>query len=380
VVDVNLHKKKNKHYIGVDVPVSTVPISYHGAYHYRSGSTKQELKGAALHKFLLQKIGVSWEQQVASTATLDDIDQDTVKRFLQKAIGNKRISEHAASSDTLTLFRNLDLVNDKGEFLLAALLLFGKRPKKYAPAAYFKIGRFGQSPGDLLFQDIVEGNILNMADGVMEILNRKYLIRPISYEGLLRKEPLEYPEHALREAILNAIIHKDYHGTTIFLSIYDSQLVIWNPGKLPDSLTVEQLKTKHRSIPRNRLIADVFFMAGYIEAWGRGIDIMMEGCREYSIPDPIIAEEQDGICVTFQKDIYTEEYLRGLDLNERQVKAVLYVKQNHSITNAEYQKLNNLGKSVSTTELQDLIDKKMVEKIGTTGRGTKYILSNLKGR
>lgn len=380
VVDVNLHKKKNKHYIEVDIPVSTVPISYHGAYHYRSGSTKQELKGAALHKFLLQKIGVSWEQQVAPTATLDDIDQDTVKRFLQKAIGNKRISEHAASSDTLTLFRNLDLINDKGEFLLAALLLFGKRPKKYAPAAYFKIGRFGQSPGDLLFQDIVEGNILNMADSVMEILNRKYLIRPISYEGLLRKEPLEYPEDALREAILNAIIHKDYHGTTIFLSIYDSQLVIWNPGKLPDSLTVEQLKTKHRSIPRNRLIADVFFMAGYIEAWGRGIDIMMEGCREYSIPDPIIAEEQDGICVTFQKDIYTEEYLRGLDLNERQVKAVLYVKQNHSITNAEYQKLNNLGKSVSTTELQDLIDKKMVEKIGTTGRGTKYVLSNLKGR
>jgi hypothetical protein len=174
----------------------------------------------------------------------------------------------------------------------------------------------------------------------MEILNRKYLIRPISS--------------------------------------YDSQLVIWNPGKLPDSLTVEQLKTKHRSIPRNRLIADVFFMAGYIEAWGRGIDIMLEGCRHYGIPEPVIVEAQEGISVTFQKDIYTEEYLRALDLNERQVKAVLYVKQHHSITNAEYQKLNNLGKSVSTTELQDLIDKKLVKKIGTTGRGTKYVLPDLK--
>jgi ATP-dependent DNA helicase RecG len=102
-----------------DIPVSTVPISYHGAYHYRSGSTKQELKGAALHKFLLQKIGVSWEQQIAPAATLDDIDQDTVKRFLQKAILNKRISEHAASSDTLTLFRNLALINEKGESHLA---------------------------------------------------------------------------------------------------------------------------------------------------------------------------------------------------------------------------------------------------------------------
>jgi ATP-dependent DNA helicase RecG len=90
VVDVNLHEKGNKHYIEIGVPVSTVPISYHGAYHYRSGSTKQELKGAALHKFLLQKIGVSWEQQIVPTATLDDIDEDVVKRFLQKASNNKR--------------------------------------------------------------------------------------------------------------------------------------------------------------------------------------------------------------------------------------------------------------------------------------------------
>jgi len=375
VVDVNLHNKRNKHYIEVDIPVSTVPISYHGAYHYRSGSTKQELKGAALHKFLLQKIGVSWEQQIAPTATLDDIDQDTVKRFLQKAIINKRISEHAASSDTLTLFKNLDLINEKGEFLLAALLLFGKRPKKYAPAAYFKIGRFGRSPSDLLFQDIVEGNILDMADSVMEILNRKYLVRPISYEGLLRKEPLEYPEDALREAILNAIIHKDYHGTTIFLSIYNSQLVIWNPGKLPDSLTVEQLKSKHRSIPRNRLIADVFFMAGYIEAWGRGIDIMMEGCREYSIPEPIIAEEQDGISVTFQKDLYTIESLQSLQLNSRQINAILFIKEKGSITNASYQAINSISKPVATRDLADLVSRNLIQKVGTTGKGTKYVLA-----
>lgn len=374
VVDVNLHKKGNKHYIEIGIPVSTVPISYHGAYHYRSGSTKQELKGAALHKFLLQKIGVSWEQQIVSSATLDDIDEDVVKRFLQKAINNKRISEHAASSDTLTLLKNLELLNDKGEFLLAALLLFGKRPKKYAPAAYFKIGRFGRSHSDLLFQDIVEGNILDMADSVMEILNRKYLIRPISYEGLLRKEPLEYPEQALREAILNSIIHKDYHSTTIFLRIYDSQLEIWNPGKLPDSLTVDQLKSKHNSIPRNRLIADVFFMAGYIEAWGRGIDIMLEGCREYGMPEPLIVEEQDGVSVSFLKDIYTEEYLKDFSLEDRQVKALLYMKQSGSITNNKYQELFSVSKRTATNDLQLLVEKELIAKIGTTGKGTSYIL------
>jgi len=374
VVDVNLHKKGNKHYIEIGVPVSTVPIPYHGAYHYRSGSTKQELKGAALHKFLLQKIGVSWEQQIVPTATLNDIDEDVVKQFLQKAINNKRISEHAASSDTLTLLKNLELLNDKGEFLLAALLLFGKRPKKYAPAAYFKIGRFGRSHSDLLFQDIVEGNILDMADSVIEILNRKYLIRPISYEGLLRKEPLEYPERALREAILNSIIHKDYHSTTIFLRVYDSQLEIWNPGKLPDSLTIDQLKSKHNSIPRNRLIADVFFMAGYIEAWGRGIDIMLEGCREYGMPEPLIVEEQDGVSVSFLKDIYTEEYLKDFGLEDRHVKALLYMKQSGSITNNKYQELFSVSKRTATNDLQLLVEKELITKIGTTGKGTSYIL------
>ena len=377
VVDVDLHKKENKHYIEISIPVSTVPISYHGAYHYRSGSTKQELKGAALHKFLLQRIGVSWEQQIVPTATVDDIDEDVVKRFLQKAISNNRISEHAGSSDTLTLLKNLELLNDKGEFLLAALLLFGKRPKKYAPAAYFKIGRFGRSHSDLLFQDIVEGNILDMADSVMEILNRKYLIRPISYQGLLRKEPLEYPEQALKEAILNAIIHKDYHSTTIFLRIYDSQLEIWNPGKLPDSLTIDQLKRKHNSIPRNRLIADVFFMAGYIEAWGRGIDIMLEGCREYGMPEPLIVEEQDGVSVSFLKDIYTEEYLQTLQLNKRQIRAVLYVKEHGQITNADYQRINELKQTVSSQELQALTKLNILESQGSKGRGSKYVLKKV---
>ncbi len=107
---------------------------------------------------------------------------------------------------------------------------------------------------------------------------------------------------------------------------------------------------------------------------------MIEECRAYSIPDPIIAEEQDGISVTLLKDIFTTEYLRTLELNERQIKAMLYIKEHHSITNTIYQTLNSLGKSVSTVELQALLDKKLIEKIGTTGRGTKYVLSHPNGR
>lgn len=376
VVDVNLRKKNDLHYIEIEVPVSTVPISYHGAYHYRSGSTKQELKGNALNQFMLKKMNLSWEQQPIPEASLKDIDEEAIRSFTQKALRRQRISENAANADALTILKNLKLVNEDGEFLLAALLLFGKEPQRYATMACYKMGRFGKSHSDLRFQDVIEGNILDMADKVMSTLDAKYLIRPISYQGLQRIEGLEYPESALRECILNSIIHKDYSSTFIFLRVYDDQLSIWNPGGLPDTLSIEQLKQKHSSFPRNKLIANVFFMAGYIESWGRGIDIMVEGCKEYGIPEPIIEEEQGGISVTFLKDIYTEEYLKDLGLESHFVEALLFVKKNGSITNTQYQNLFDVSKRKSTKDLQYLVNENLVEKVGTRGRGTFYRLKN----
>ncbi|MFI5124465.1 MAG: ATP-binding protein [Chitinophagales bacterium] len=152
-----------------------------------------------------------------------------------------------------------------------------------------------------------------------------------------------------------------------------------NPGKLPGSLTVDQLKEKHSSQPRNRLIADVFFMAGYIESWGRGIDIMMNGCKEYGLPEPVIAEEQGGISVAFLKDIYTEDYLKSFSLHDRQVRAVLFIKETGEITNALYQAINKISKAVATKDLSDLVSRRFIQKIGTTGKGTKYTLPSSKG-
>ena len=114
----------------------------------------------------------------------------------------------AAEQDIKTLLSNLHLINDNGKLKNAALLLFGKDPKKYFTSAYFKIGRFGESDADLKFQDVVEGNLIEMADKVMEILKNKYLVFQIHYEGMQRVEELEYPEPALREAIFKLLFTK----------------------------------------------------------------------------------------------------------------------------------------------------------------------------
>src|SRR5699024_7369047 len=136
--------------------------------------------------------------------------------------------------------------------------------------------------------------ILEMADRVIELLNVKYLIRPISYKGLERMEPLEYPEKALREMILNSIIHKDYVDSPIFLRIFDDRLSVWNLGELIDPLTPAGLKEPHDSKLRNPLIANIFFRAGYVESGARGIDIVLEGCKDYGMPEPLIEEDQGG--------------------------------------------------------------------------------------
>lgn len=374
VVDVNLHNKDGKYYIEIDVPVSTVPISFHGIYHYRSGSTKQELRGIALQDFLFTKVGRTWDDAIVEGTTIQEIDENAVSSFLKYGIKSGRIYKDADKDDLLTLLQRLDLVTLDGKLRAAAILLFGKRPQRFFIHSYFKIGKFGTSDADLKFQDTVEGNIFEMVDRVIQLLKERYLISPITYEGIQRVEKLEYPEPALREAVLNSIVHKDYTNTTIQLSIYDDKLMLWNPGQLPVNVPLEKLKQKHASHPRNKHIAETFFRAGYIESWGRGIEKIMTAFQEAELPEPIFEEDWGGVVVTFLKDIFTEEYLTSMRLEPHLKKALLFTKEHGSINNAQYQSLLGVSKRKSTNDLQYLVEHNFIEKVGTRGRGTFYRL------
>ncbi|RYD74032.1 MAG: transcriptional regulator [Sphingobacteriales bacterium] len=374
VIDVNLKRKNKQYYIEIIVPTSDIPISYHGSYHYRSGSTKQELKGAALQQFILKKMGKSWDDIPIESASIDLLDEATIKLFLKLALSKGRVVASAANDSVPELLENMELTNEQGKLKSAAILLFGKNPKKYFTTAYVKIGRFGSSDHDLRFQDVIEGNIFTMVSRVMELLRSKYLTSPISYEGLIRKEELEYPEAALREAILNAIVHKDYTDTFIQLSVYDDKLIIWNPGVLPEELSIELLKSKHPSKPRNKNIAETFFKAGFIEAWGRGIAKMIDACKEAGLPEPLIEELAGGIQVTFQKDIYTEDYLNQKGLTDRQVKTILYTKQKGKITNKEYQVLFNVSRNTATNDLRKLAESGFLLPSAQKGAGSYFTL------
>lgn len=315
VCDVNLQSKDGRDYIFIDVPPYKVPIAYKGVYHYRSGSTKQELSGAALQNFLFKKMGLTWDGAAYTNATIDCIDENAVAYFLHKAVSSGRLSPEFEKSDLKSVLENLDLFSEDGKLRNAAILCFGKRPSRYFAATEFKIGRFGARQSDLMFQDMVEGNLIQMADRVIDILKSKYLTNPIHYDGLLRVEELEVPETALREAILNAIIHRDYTGAQIQMRVWNDRIELWNDGELPFGQTIDSLKQTHSSKPRNRIIANVFYKAGFIECWGRGIEKICGGFRDKGFAEPMFELNSGGVLCTLYRKGTAELFEGNTDVN-----------------------------------------------------------------
>ncbi|MDR2065430.1 MAG: transcriptional regulator, partial [Prevotellaceae bacterium] len=183
----------------------------------------------------------------------------------------------------------------------------------------------------------------------------------------------EYPYEAVREAIHNAVAHKDYTGgTPIQISVYKDKIMIWNFGQLPENWTIDTLQEKHSSIPHNPDISNAFFRIGYIEAWGRGIRKMNEQCAKAGLPQPLYYYASSGFWVVFRKDVINEESLKELGLNERQIKAVLYVKEKGKITNKEYQEINSISNRTATYELKELVEEFDIFKISGASVGTYY--------
>ena len=231
--------------------------------------------------------------------------------------------------------------------------------------------------GETTVPNIVKGNLFTQLETTLEILRTKYLLSNIKYEGIHRRDILEYPHEALREGIINALIHRDYSSTSqIQIRVYPDKLMIMNAGKLPPEVPVEKLKTNHLSKPRNTLLAEVFYSAGFIELWGQGTIKIMDNCLEQGLPEPDFNEENGVMTVTFYKDNLTEENLNKLGLNARQIKAIVYMKEKGSITNKEYKSFFNITDRTALRDLNDLISKEFVQKRGEK-KGTRYFLINV---
>lgn len=373
IADVNLQEYPNGNLIEINVEAYPYPVNYKGQYHYRSGSTKQELKGAALDKFMLQKKGKRWDGVPVPNITTQDLKSDTFDFFRKKAVKAQRIDEEVLSDTNDHLIENLQL-KENDYIKRAAILLFHPNPEKFVTGAYIKIGYF-LSDENLKFQDEIHGNIFEQVEKTMDLLFSKYINSSISYEGLNRVEKYEYPKDAVREALLNAVSHKDYsEGVPIQISVYQDKIIFWNEGKLPDNWTIEKLLTKHPSKPFNPDIANALFRSGYIESWGRGTIKMINECVNFGIPKPIYFYDMSGFWVEFRKENLNPEYLKTLGLNERQINAIEHLKNKGKMTNSDYQAIFKVSRNTASRDLTDLVDKGLLKASSIKGAGSFYEL------
>ena len=298
VSDVNKKTKDGKDYVEIRVEPSSYPVNYHGEYHYRSGATKQQLKGFALTEFIRNKTGFLWDAVPVDNIGIEDLDQDSIEIFKREALRKQRMEKEDLDIPNDELMDHLDLLVD-GKLKRAAVMLFYRKPGRIITGSYVKIGKFGEG-SDLQYQDTVEGSLFNIADQVIDLIYTKYLKAKITYEHDVRVETYPFPREGVREAIYNALGHNNYAASIpIQIRIEDDAMYISNNCILPKNWTVDTLMRPHKSEPFNPSIAHVFYRAGYIEAWGRGIQKICEACQELGTPDPEYKVLGDDITVKF---------------------------------------------------------------------------------
>lgn len=365
---------KGKRIIAVKVARSGYPVSYEGRYYERVGNTTREMNSQKLRMLLLRD--KPWDS-ITDNFSLEEIDTETVHRFIRLAVEKNRLSDVSLKESPQVVLEKLELMAD-GKLTNGAILLFGKNPQKYFVNLCARIGRF-KTETAIIDDKWVKGNLFHQFEETLSVLKQLIGVR-YEIKGIQREDIWDYPIPAIREAVLNALTHRDYFNIANFIviKVYDDRIWFSNPGGLPEGITVEQLKKPHQSYLRNPLIAKVLYLAGYIEQYGSGTVRMVEWMKEAGLPEPEYKEEMGGFSVYFYKDIYTEEYLIKMGLNERQIKAVMYVKEKGKITNKEYKETNKVSRQTAARELYHLTQSNILLRHGKTGRDTYYTLSSRK--
>jgi ATP-dependent DNA helicase RecG len=246
----------------------------------RVGRTNQYLKRDEAHRLMTMTTGRTWDALPCEMFTEKEIDRKAVRDYLRRT-GMK------LSTPLDDLLKNLGMPETSSGYCNAAVLLFSKRPQSSLIETEVKCGRFeGTDSVNFLDERTIEGNILSQLDESLAFVRRNTR-QAIRITGKPEREIVpEYPDEAVREALINALCHRDYASVgTVQVRIYDDRLEVWNPGRLPPDLSIEALYRQHASYPRNPRLAHALYRARLIEHWGTGTLRIVEACRGYDL-DP----------------------------------------------------------------------------------------------
>jgi ATP-dependent DNA helicase RecG len=348
---------------------TTKPVYAFDRPYRRSGRTNQRLSPEEAFRLYMTSRGITWDQSTLTDAAIEeDIDPVMVRRFLLAARTERRweVSENTSVRQVL---KQLGLIQD-GKLTVAAILLFGRNPQRLLTQAMVRCARFkGTTEVHFLDMKVIEGNIIEQVEEVMAFIKRNIRMGA-EIKGLRREEKWEYPLEGLREAVVNAICHRDYASTAnVQIRIFDDRLEVWNPGDLPEGMTVEDLRLPHESKPRNKLIANAFFLIKYIEQFGTGIQRILDDCHFHQVPEPDFLVQGHTFRTIFTPGVAETVRAVGRKESDRQNLALDYIRQHGRVTRAKYEEISGLPVHTAKRVLDRMIKVGLILK---QGRGRSY--------
>lgn len=372
----------------IEVPTGLPHVySVHGKYLQREGIATVPIPPHTLRQLLLDRGTVGWER-LPATASLADLDQGKIQRYVE------RVGPAAQENPLNWLYRRGCLaradgaVNDTpvkaGDLVPtnAGLLLFARDVERHVPQCEITLVQYrGVEMSDEFERSDIRDTLPEQARRAEQWL-RDHIRSGSKVVGLERQDWSEYPAAVVREALVNAIAHRDYsvRGEGIRIALFGDRLECYSPGRLPGHVTLANLRDERYS--RNEVLVQVLSDVGLIERLGYGIDRMLKQMASEGLPPPTFRETAAGFLVALQGRAVAEAVQGGLDtsewlkmgLNERQISALLWLAEHRRITNREYREIApDISDETVRRDLADLVERGLLLRIGDR-RGTYYIL------
>ena len=293
------------------------PYVYKGCPYYKPESTtkimpkemyEERLKASNPQKF-------QWDIKPAYETNISDLDQERIKGVIQLGIRGNRLPASAESDNIEKILNKLHLLTKDGKPTHAAAMLFAKSTIHY-PQFLLRMCRFqGITKNVFIDPKEVYGNFFEILDAAIDYCFKHLLLKG-EIKGLRREETLEIPIEALREALINALCHRDYEQiyASTSLAIYNDRIEIANPGNFPVELTPTTILLPHSSYPHNPLIAHVLYQTTYLDKWGTGVERIVQLCNNANIPTPFYTIANRSVILTIPRVTYRAEHV-----NEQQV-------------------------------------------------------------
>ena len=328
----------------------------------RVGSTNRKADPEIIEELRRQRMNISFDETAVQDASLDELDPENLAFYFRMREKVRGIPENEINNNFFKKKRFALQLNGSIIPTVAGILLFSSEPDVHLPGAVIRCARFkGNEMDEFLDQRIVSGPLFNQVEEAIAFFKRN-IRRGAKIEGLYRKEAYEYPEKAIKEALVNAVCHRDYSrkGADIKFALFDDRIEITSPGHLPSSITLDDLG-KGVSEHRNKVIGRTFSELGLTEGFGTGVFRMRKYCREWEIADPEFREDSGFFKTIFYKKLMGEEKLTShdlIELDEDEQKVLTYIEEKGKASTKELESIINKSKSTVKRKMKKLVEKK----------------------